>query len=162
RCYLLRQAHLKCLTVDHTVSQRLSDLGVLSPDKVRSHRWRNTLWNVIGGKTPGIVPQTFSLDLRHGDTLSLTTDGVTDPLPEASSPSVLHAAFHPPERAWDFRPRTRTQTPTGVIRMMKAETPTSTRRHVVVFADDDPQTLLALERALRHEPYELLLTTDPE
>ena len=35
------------------------------------------------------------------------------------------------------------------------------RRHAVVFADDDPKTLLALERSLRHEPYELLLTTDP-
>lgn len=32
----------------------------------------------------------------------------------------------------------------------------------MVFADDDPKTLLALERTLRHEPYDLHLTTDPQ
>jgi len=36
------------------------------------------------------------------------------------------------------------------------------RKHSVVFADDDPAILLALERALRDEPYDLLLTTNPE
>ncbi|HLY08156.1 MAG TPA: response regulator [Planctomycetota bacterium] len=33
---------------------------------------------------------------------------------------------------------------------------------VVVVADDDSETLLALERLLREEPYDLYLTTDPE
>lgn len=40
--------------------------------------------------------------------------------------------------------------------------PTAGRKHVVVFTDDEPQILLALERALRGEPYDLLMTTDPE
>ena len=35
------------------------------------------------------------------------------------------------------------------------------RRHVVVFADDEPGILLALERALRSEPFDLQMTTDP-
>jgi len=43
----------------------------------------------------------------------------------------------------------------------QAPSRTASRRHVVVFADDDPRTLLALERTLRYEPYEILLTTDP-
>jgi DNA-binding NtrC family response regulator len=42
-----------------------------------------------------------------------------------------------------------------------APSPTASRRPVVVFADDDPQILLALERTLRDEPYDLHLTTDP-
>jgi DNA-binding NtrC family response regulator len=37
----------------------------------------------------------------------------------------------------------------------------ASRRHVVVVTDDDPQVLLALERTLRDEPYDLHLTTDP-
>ncbi|HLF94645.1 MAG TPA: protein phosphatase 2C domain-containing protein [Planctomycetota bacterium] len=80
RCYLLRRARLERLTVDHTVSQRLADLGALPPSRVRSSPWRNTLWNVIGGSTSGIVPQIFERDLQCGDTLLLTTDGVTETL----------------------------------------------------------------------------------
>ena len=49
---------------------------------------------------------------------------------------------------------------------MEEEVPTSAspggRRHIVVFADDEPAILLALERALRNEPYDLQMTTDPE
>jgi response regulator RpfG family c-di-GMP phosphodiesterase len=33
---------------------------------------------------------------------------------------------------------------------------------VVVCTDDEPEILLALERALRDEPYDLHMTTDPE
>ena len=40
--------------------------------------------------------------------------------------------------------------------------PVPGRKHLVIFADDDPEILLALERALRHEPYDLLMTTEPE
>jgi DNA-binding NtrC family response regulator len=36
------------------------------------------------------------------------------------------------------------------------------RRPVVVFADDEPKILIAVERTLRGEPYDLHLTTDPE
>ncbi len=35
-------------------------------------------------------------------------------------------------------------------------------RHVVVFVDDDPGALGALERLLRREPYEILCTARPE
>jgi response regulator RpfG family c-di-GMP phosphodiesterase len=58
-----------------------------------------------------------------------------------------------------------TQEGTAVMKPAPAiqapEPAAGSRRHAVVFADDDPQILLALERSLRHEPYELLLTTDP-
>ena len=36
------------------------------------------------------------------------------------------------------------------------------RRHMVVVADDEPSILLALERLLRDEPYDLYFTTEPE
>lgn len=35
-------------------------------------------------------------------------------------------------------------------------------RHVVVVADDDSNALLALERLLREEPYDLHMTTEPQ
>lgn len=35
-------------------------------------------------------------------------------------------------------------------------------RHVVVVADDDSNALLALERLLRDDPYDLHMTTDPQ
>ncbi len=35
-------------------------------------------------------------------------------------------------------------------------------RHVVVCVDDEPAILSALKRALRHEPYEVFITEQPE
>ncbi|MBI3858580.1 MAG: response regulator [Planctomycetes bacterium] len=36
------------------------------------------------------------------------------------------------------------------------------RKQAVVFTDDEPEILLALERMMRTEPFDLLMTTDPE
>ena len=36
------------------------------------------------------------------------------------------------------------------------------RKPLVVFVDDEPEILLALERSLRSEPYDFLMTTDPQ
>lgn len=50
----------------------------------------------------------------------------------------------------------------GMEQQRPKRSPVTRRRHLVIFADDEPEILLALERALRHEPYDLLMTTDPE
>ncbi|HLY74061.1 MAG TPA: response regulator, partial [Planctomycetota bacterium] len=54
----------------------------------------------------------------------------------------------------------------GADRAAEGEEASSTQplreRHVVVAVDDDPQVLLALRRALRREPYQVLTTNLPE
>lgn len=80
RCYLVRRSALEQVTVDHTIAQRLSDCGLHIQDAQRPGRWRNVLWNVVGGRTPEVHPQVSTMDLRWGDALLLATDGLTDSL----------------------------------------------------------------------------------
>ncbi|HVE41334.1 MAG TPA: protein phosphatase 2C domain-containing protein [Planctomycetota bacterium] len=80
RCYLLRDSRLERLTFDHTLVQKLTDEGILTPETARKSRWRHALWNHLGKNSSPLDPQLATADLQLGDGLLLTTDGVTDPL----------------------------------------------------------------------------------
>jgi protein phosphatase len=80
RCYLLRDSCLERLTFDHTLVQKLTDEGILTPETARKSRWRHALWNHLGKSSSPVNPELATADLKLGDALLLTTDGVTDPL----------------------------------------------------------------------------------
>ena len=74
RCYHVRRSSLHQVTTDHT-------MGQFAHSSARSSRWRNVLWNVVGGTNPEVHPQVTTLKLHYGDALLLATDGMTDSLP---------------------------------------------------------------------------------
>jgi protein phosphatase len=80
RCYALRRSRAERITVDHTIAERMAGIGVIRPDKVAGSRWKNVLSNVVGGRSPDVLPELFATTLRWGDALLLATDGVTDHL----------------------------------------------------------------------------------
>jgi len=88
RCYRLRGSRLERLTLDHTMVQRMSDDGLLTPEAARRSRWRHALWNHLGKRSGPVDPEVISADLRWGDALLLTTDGITDPLPEGEMTAI--------------------------------------------------------------------------
>jgi PPM family protein phosphatase len=88
RCYRLRGPRLERLTLDHTLVQRMSDEGILSPEAARRSRWRHALWNHLGKRSGPVDPEVISADLDCGDALLLTTDGITDPLPEREMSAI--------------------------------------------------------------------------
>lgn len=73
RVWLVRDGELRQVTHDHTVVAALIEAGQLTPDEARSHEHRSLLNRAL---TPGVVPDETELDLRTGDRLVLTTDGV--------------------------------------------------------------------------------------
>lgn len=83
RCYRLRDGALDLLTLDHTLVKKFTDEGILNRETAKGSRWRHALWNHLGKRSGPVDPEVVSTDLRHGDALLLTTDGVTDPLLEA-------------------------------------------------------------------------------
>jgi PPM family protein phosphatase len=89
RCYLLRDSHLERLTFDHTLVQKLTDEGILTPETARKSRWRHALWNHLGKSSSPLDPQLATADLKLGDGLLLTTDGITDPLFDADLEALL-------------------------------------------------------------------------
>lgn len=98
RCYLLRDRRLRQLTHDHTVAQQLADEGVIALEEVEFSRYRNVLWNAVGGGTGELAPDVHTLELRLGDTLLLCTDGLTKHLGPAEMAALLDG---PPEECCD-------------------------------------------------------------
>jgi protein phosphatase len=92
RCYLLRDGRLERLTFDHTLVQKLTDEGILTPETARRSRWRHALLNHLGKSSAPPQPELAAAELRRGDAILLTTDGVTDPLLDAELEGMLRDA----------------------------------------------------------------------
>lgn len=92
RCYLWRGAELLQVSKDHTLAQRLADRA---PERgePRSLRWRNVLWNAIGGDTDALSPEVYKLSLRPRDALLLCTDGLTKHVSDADLAAELARAL---------------------------------------------------------------------
>lgn len=88
RCYLLRGSRLEPLTVDQTMVQRMTEKGILTPETARRSRWRHALWNHLGKSSGPVEPEVVTVDLNPGDALLLTTDGITDPLPDGALETI--------------------------------------------------------------------------
>ena len=73
RVWLVRDHEVQQVTHDHTVVAGLLEAGQLTVDEARSHEHRNLLNRAL---TPGVSADETVLDLRPGDRLVLTTDGV--------------------------------------------------------------------------------------
>lgn len=74
RIQLVRDGHVDLLTHDHTLVAALVESGQLTEDEARSHPHRNLLNRALAGRS--VVPDESSVELRPGDRLVLTTDGV--------------------------------------------------------------------------------------
>ena len=75
RLYRLRDGGLHQLTTDHTWVHERVKAGLLPPEAERTHPWANVLTRVLGMDPPRTV-DTGEVELRVGDRLLLTTDGM--------------------------------------------------------------------------------------
>ena len=97
RAYLYRQGQLKPITRDHVRSlRRFKDESALN-DQAIEMRERRLLMQFVGMPQPP-QPEVATLPLEPGDRLLLCTDGVTDPVDEASLSQLL-GMFKDPARA---------------------------------------------------------------
>ncbi len=74
RVQLVRGDQVDVLTHDHTLVAALVESGQLTEDEARSHPHRNLINRALVGRP--VVPDERVVDLRPGDRLVLTTDGV--------------------------------------------------------------------------------------
>lgn len=85
RAYLYRNAKLKRISKDHSLVQRLVDLGQISADEAYTHPQRNAVLRSLGDRAELLV-DIFSERVRPGDALLLCSDGqwemTRDPLME--------------------------------------------------------------------------------
>lgn len=95
RVYLVRNGVAKQLTQDETYVQLMVDAGVIPPEQVSQHPMRNVILNAVGAQSAANPPSVQSCSLRPGDTVLLTTDGVTDSLGLDELATVVRANSSP-------------------------------------------------------------------
>jgi len=76
RLYLLRENSLHQITHDHSLVSDLVDNGSITPEEARQHPKRNVITRAVG-VTEDLVVDTGAFQIRDGDILMLSSDGLT-------------------------------------------------------------------------------------
>ncbi len=92
RAYLWRRGHLKKLTRDHTVAERLRENLTSTDDDQLLVELRTVLLQALGAHPNECRVDVVDLVLENGDQLMICTDGLTDMVTETEIQTVLAKA----------------------------------------------------------------------
>ncbi len=95
RAYLYHDGTLQQVTTDHTLVQLLVDNGQLSAEAARHHKRRNVVTNVVGGPSAGVHADIHKISVSDGDILLLCSDGLPDPVGDATIAEILASTTDP-------------------------------------------------------------------
>jgi PPM family protein phosphatase len=87
RLYVMHSGTLRQISVDQTLVQGLIENGVITVEKARTHPLRHMLDQCVG--CPDCVPERGEQELRPGDLVLLSTDGLHDTLTEQEISELL-------------------------------------------------------------------------
>ncbi len=77
RAYMLEGGVLRQLTKDHSLVQRLVEIGQITPEEARHHEHKNVITRSLGARQSGPAgAETVPIKLRRGDRLLLCSDGL--------------------------------------------------------------------------------------
>jgi protein phosphatase len=91
RTYHYSAAKLAQLTRDHTLVNRLVELGQLTPEEAANHARKNELQQALGG-LPHVDPQTAHVELRPGDWVVVCSDGLTNHVDDPTLAEMIQRA----------------------------------------------------------------------
>jgi len=78
RAYLMDGPNLRQLTRDHSLVQRLVEIGQISAEEARTHEHKNVITRSLGARQSGPAgAEAVALKLKRGDKLMLCSDGLT-------------------------------------------------------------------------------------
>ena len=101
RCYRLQKRQAVCLTRDDTVVQNMLEDGSITQADVPHVPFRNVLTRAVGSVDEA-QPTHCTQILEPGDVLLLCSDGLTDSVPEARWPGIVHSHDGPESAAQAF------------------------------------------------------------
>jgi protein phosphatase len=91
RAYLLQEGHLEQLTRDHSLVQRLKELGQITDDEAAVHPQRSVLYRAVG-QGEGLEVDLISRRLTPGTILLLCSDGLWSLVPDHLILETIHQA----------------------------------------------------------------------
>ncbi len=78
RGYLMEGATLRRVTKDHSLVQRLVEIGQITAEEARTHEHKNVITRSLGARQSGPAgAEAVALKLKRGDKLMLCSDGLT-------------------------------------------------------------------------------------
>ncbi|HLJ21748.1 MAG TPA: Stp1/IreP family PP2C-type Ser/Thr phosphatase [Stellaceae bacterium] len=90
RVYLSDAAGLRQLTRDHSLVQRLIEIGQITPEEARHHEHKNVITRSLGARQSGPAgAEGMALRLKRGDRLMLCSDGLTAHVEDQTIGEVL-------------------------------------------------------------------------
>jgi protein phosphatase len=77
RAYILEGGVLRQVTKDHSLVQRLIEIGQITAEEARHHEHKNVITRSLGARQSGIAgAEAVALKMRRGDKLLLCSDGL--------------------------------------------------------------------------------------
>ncbi len=94
RAYLISRNTIRQITTDHSLVNRLVELGQITPDEAKTHPQRNVLYRALG--RPGnLEVDTHLQSLPANSKLLLCSDGLWGMIPENEMLAIVDAAPAP-------------------------------------------------------------------
>jgi serine/threonine protein phosphatase PrpC len=100
RAYFCDQNGLRQITKDHSLVQRLIEIGQITAEEARHHEHKNVITRSLGARQSGPAgAEAISLRLKRGDRLLLCSDGLTAHVEDPAIGTILRRHSDPYEAA---------------------------------------------------------------
>ena len=100
RAYMSDQGRLRQLTKDHSLVQRLIEIGQITPEEARHHEHKNVITRSLGARQSGPAgAEALGLRLKRGDRMLLCSDGLTAHVDDPAIRTILQRHSDPYEAA---------------------------------------------------------------
>jgi serine/threonine protein phosphatase PrpC len=96
RAYLCDGLGLRQLSKDHSLVQRLIEIGQITPEEARHHEHKNVITRSLGARPTGPAgAESISIRLKRGDRLLLCSDGLTAHVEDQQIEELLRRHCNP-------------------------------------------------------------------
>ncbi len=100
RAYLLESGVLRQLTKDHSLVQRLVEIGQITAEEARHHEHKNVITRSLGARQSGAAgAEAVTMKLRRGDKLLLCSDGLVAHVDDDHIAEIMRRHHDPYETA---------------------------------------------------------------
>jgi serine/threonine protein phosphatase PrpC len=96
RAYICDGHGLRQLSKDHSLVQRLVEIGQITPEEARHHEHKNVITRSLGARPTGPAgAESIALRLKRGDRVLLCSDGLTAHVEDQQIDELLRRHSHP-------------------------------------------------------------------
>jgi len=96
RAYICDARGLRQLSKDHSLVQRLIEIGQITPEEARNHEHKNVITRSLGARSTGPAgAESLRVRLKRGDRLLLCSDGLTTHVEDRQIGDVLQRHSDP-------------------------------------------------------------------